>query len=130
MNKGSKNIAVWLLLVGMLALSFTARAHQDEAHQGGADQDYSVEVTPELAHAGEVIYIKRCLVCHNTGSQVAKAGPGLKGLFKAKLTPAMKHPVTDANIRDHIRKGGKKMPAFPRIRGKDMDSLIAYLKTL
>jgi hypothetical protein len=57
-------------------------------------------------------------------------GPGLKGLFRWELAPVMKHPVSEGSIRDHIQQGGRAMPAFPQIKGHEMDALIAYLKTL
>jgi cytochrome c2 len=130
MSLRMRTMTGWLAVVGVLALTLTAWAHMGEKHKGKPGEEYWVKVSPELGEAGRAIFKKSCLICHNAISPKAKVGPSLKGLFKAKLTPVMKHPVSDANIRDHIWEGGKKMPPFPDIKGKDMDALIAYLKTL
>ncbi len=104
-------------------------AHQAHRQQGSAKQ-YRVTVTPELAAQGQKVFARYCASCHNVKSERFKVGPSLKGLFKRELTPVLKHPVNEANIRDHIWQGSKKMPSFPQIKGPQMDGLIAYLKTL
>jgi mono/diheme cytochrome c family protein len=54
----------------------------------------------------------------------------MKGLYKrAKMFDD--RPVTDANVRDLILKGGGKMVGFEdTLEPKQVDALIAYLKTL
>lgn len=119
-----------LVLAGVLTLALAAGAHQGGKPDNQAGAEHQVQATPELVARGKAIFAQRCSVCHHAKSQQSKVGPGLKGLFEAKLTPIMRYPVTDANIRGHIQKGGKNMPALPDIKGQEMDSLIAFLKTL
>lgn len=129
-GKGHRAWLLLLLLLPGLALAAGVRAHQERGPGAAAQETYQVQVTPELARRGRRVFQQHCVLCHRTRSTRTKVGPGLKGLFARRLTPVMKHPVNDAAIRDHIHQGGKKMPAFPDIKGPDMDALIAYLKTL
>jgi mono/diheme cytochrome c family protein len=119
---------LWALAaLGLLLAAAAAGAHQ--AHQEEASS-YRVEPTPELVARGREIFRFRCRICHATETTEWRQGPGLAGLYRRERTPAMKHPVTDANLRDHIQRGGGEMPAFPEIAGPEMRALIAFLKTL
>jgi cytochrome c len=80
--------------------------------------------------AGEKIYKANCDMCHFANKTEKKIGPGLKGLFANKKLSSGK-PTTDENVRTQIEKGGKMMPAFgKKLSAEDVDSLMAYLKTL
>jgi mono/diheme cytochrome c family protein len=119
---------LWALAgVGVLLAAAAVGAHQ--AHLEKAPS-YRVEPTPELVARGKEIFQFRCRICHAAKSTEWRQGPGLAGLYRRERTPAMKHPVTDANLRDHIQQGGGEMPAFPEIDGPEMRALIAFLKTL
>ena len=73
---------------------------------------------------------QQCGVCHNSDSTEKKMGPGLKGLFQNEKMNNGKKP-TEANVREMILKDGGKMTGFEeQLKGKDLDNLIAYLKTL
>ena len=72
----------------------------------------------------------QCSGCHNTDTDVVKAGPSLKRLFKH---PKLKNgkALTDATVRDIISAGGNGMPPFADdLSDQDKNDLIAYLKTL
>ena len=127
-SKGTWLFAAFLAVAVLLAAA--AWAHQPKAAPSKETTPYPVVVTKKLVEQGRAIFKRQCAVCHRTKSTRQKVGPGLKGLFKKELTPAMKHPVSEGNIRGHIQQGGDKMPAFPQITGRGMDALIAYLKTL
>jgi len=122
----------WLLLLLPPAwlLASAAGAHQEPGQAPAQARPYVVQTTPELVREGRGVFRRLCATCHSAQTTRSKVGPGLKGLFQRKLTPVMGHPVNDASIRDHIHQGGKKMPAFPEIKGRQMDALIAYLKSL
>ena len=61
------------------------------------------------------IYMEACASCH----QGSEAGPSLVGL---NLTPAQ--------VEERIRRGGKGMPAFPKIRGAARTNLVAFVVKL
>jgi cytochrome c2 len=71
----------------------------------------------------------QCSVCHNADSTEVKMGPGLKGLFKRKMTSGK--PANDANVLQQINDGGNGMPAYKDILSDtEKANVIAYLKTL
>jgi len=79
---------------------------------------------------GQAQFKEKCAVCHWADKTDKRIGPGLKGLFKReKLFD--ERPVNEANVRDLIQKGGGKMVGFEdALDGKQLDAVIAYLKTL
>jgi mono/diheme cytochrome c family protein len=79
---------------------------------------------------GQAQFKEKCVVCHWPDKTDKRIGPGMKGLYKrAKMFDD--RPVTDANVRDLILKGGGKMVGFEdTLEPKQVDALIAYLKTL
>jgi mono/diheme cytochrome c family protein len=83
-----------------------------------------------LVGRGEKIFGDNCSMCHYPDKEETKVGPGLRGLFKTKLTPARRRPVTEETIRDQVQNGGVQMPPFPHIKGRAFSSLLAYLKSL
>jgi mono/diheme cytochrome c family protein len=78
---------------------------------------------------GENLFRQRCSLCHlprklKFGSP-AVVGPDLTGLFKEASPEKMKL------LRGSILKGGPGMPGFQYgLEPKEVDDLIAYLKTL
>jgi len=79
---------------------------------------------------GKEVFDNNCTICHYRDKEKTKVGPGLKGLFKRKLTPKRKLPLTEKTIRTQIQKGGIAMPPYSHIKGEDLDALLEYLKTL
>jgi len=83
------------------------------------------------AAAGKKVFTDNCTACHSATTNQTNVGPGLKGLFKNGKMPASGKPVTDANVRNQILNGGNGMPPFKgQLSDAEIDSLIAYLKTL
>lgn len=78
---------------------------------------------------GEGFFLQRCSLCHlprklKFGSPPV-VGPSLAGLFKDATPEQMKI------LRGFILKGGPNMPGFQYgLETKEIDDLIAYLKTL
>ena len=78
---------------------------------------------------GEGLFLQRCSLCHlprklKFGSP-AVVGPSLSGQFKTATPEEMK------TLKGFILKGGPDMPGFQYgLDPKDVDDLIAYLKTL
>jgi|SRR5208283_1705385 mono/diheme cytochrome c family protein len=83
------------------------------------------------AAKGKEVFESNCSVCHNSDSEEAKIGPGLKGISKkAKMSTADKKP-TDANILQKVNEGGNGMPPYKdTLSDAEKTNLIAYLKTL
>jgi quinoprotein glucose dehydrogenase len=74
--------------------------------------------TPETQ--GRVLYLQNCQACHKVD---------LTG--QPPAIPTMVGVVDRAGVdkvRNLVENGGSPMPAFPDIKGKDLDNLIAYLR--
>ncbi len=83
------------------------------------------------AVAGKKVFGENCTACHSASTTQRNAGPGLKDLYKGKKLPGSGKPVTDANVRKQILKGGRGMPGFEgTLNATEIDDVIAYLKTL
>jgi mono/diheme cytochrome c family protein len=83
-----------------------------------------------MVDQGRQVFQDNCSPCHYPDKTQTKVGPGLKGLFQRRLTPARKVPVTEANIRRQIQQGGVVMPPLSHITGDTLNALIVYLKSL
>jgi cytochrome c2 len=79
---------------------------------------------------GENLFLSKCASCHYTNSKDKKVGPGLNGIFKEKVLPMSKKPVTRENIRSQIRNPFANMPAVPGLSEQDIRDIIEYLRTL
>ena len=87
---------------------------------------------------GKGLFLQRCSLCHLPqgrrlrtspplpyGPDFRILGPTLNGLFKAAK------PEKESAVRNTILEGGPTMPGFQYgLEPKEMDDLIAYLKTL
>jgi mono/diheme cytochrome c family protein len=91
-----------------------------------------------LAQDGKAIYQKECAKCHGDGG----AGDGAMGQ-KLKDKPTNwtaggggLKDLDDAKITESIKKGGgavgksKAMPAYPKLSDAEVQSVVAYVKTL
>lgn len=83
-----------------------------------------------LLELGRKTFTDNCGICHYNHKKETKVGPGLKGLFKRRQTPARKVPVTEENIRAQVQKGSEQMPPYAHIRGEALSALLLYLKSL
>lgn len=84
------------------------------------------------AVAGEQQFnMQGCTACHSLGTDTL-VGPGMATVY-AKDTMRDGRPLTDANIGDWIKNGGTgdlgAMPAHPHLTEKQIDDLIAFIKT-
>jgi|HubBroStandDraft_1064217.scaffolds.fasta_scaffold728687_2 cytochrome c len=90
-----------------------------------ARQEKQVESIPD----GQKLF-QQCSGCHSAETSERKVGPSLKGLFK-KSVLLNGLPANEHGIRLRIQNGGDGMPSYGRILStKELDRLIAYLKTL
>ena len=121
------NFLKFLVLILAAALTLVAADKKPAEKKKGAKADDA-----KAAKAGEAIFSKNCVLCHNTDSTEERFGsPGLKGLYKAKKLPYSGKPVNDENVTERIVKGSDKMPPFEKkLSKKELANVLAYLKTL
>jgi mono/diheme cytochrome c family protein len=83
----------------------------------------------ECASDGRRLF-QQCSGCHSAETSERKVGPSLKGLFQRRVL-RNGLPANERSIRLRIRNGGDGMPPYDRIlSSKELDRLVAYLKTL
>ena len=106
-----------------------AASHEVAAHAPG---QHAAQSTPDhrLVAQGSELFARMCAFCHLTDSSEAKMGPGLKGILKRPTLPASHHPANAETVRTQILKPYKDMPAFDSLSEKELDALVAYMKTL
>jgi cytochrome c2 len=116
-----------VVLFGVLRNTVISKEKGSEAVQIQEDG----KLSPEAARGALLYKDKGCAHCHLTDSTEIGMAPGLKGLFKRKSLPVVGKPATEDNVRDQLTKPYKNMPSFAgRLNDKEMDEIIAYLKTL
>ena len=79
---------------------------------------------------GAMVFQQNCSACHLTDSTATKIGPGLKGIFKGDKFPVSGLTVSEDNFRKQLQKPLGKMPPFGHLPPEQVETLIAYLKTL
>jgi len=104
----------------------TARAGSNDQSVG----ENSERGAGESALSGLTIFTNNCSMCHLADSDKSKVGPGLKGLYKLKKTPALGNPLTDDVIRKQILEGGESMPPYSHLTEGEVRAVLEYLKTL
>lgn len=88
-------------------------------------------VTDAMLARGHAIYSTQCIACHGkAGEGLVVAGDG------PEMTPpdlgdaSYMQDRSDINIARMIQYGGFRMPAFVAIRGDDLVSLVAFVRSL
>jgi mono/diheme cytochrome c family protein len=115
-------------VLAIATLYFVGAAHLPGQSKGDGPQP-GAERLGEQAKRGEGLFLQRCSLCHlprklKFGSPPV-IGPILAGQFK-DATPDQLKVLTG-----FILKGGPDMPGFQYgLESKELDDLIAYLKTL
>lgn len=79
---------------------------------------------------GSDLFSDKCAMCHYADQTATKIGPGFKGFFEGDILPASGRKVSEENIRAQLRNPYADMPAFKDLSEKQVEGLIAYLKTL
>jgi mono/diheme cytochrome c family protein len=93
-------------------------------------------VTPAMVQRGNEIYKVNCVPCHGVSGKGDGPGAGvLKPPPRDHTDYAYMSKLADKEIADVIKMGGAikgrpLMPSHPQIGGTDMDSLVAYIRTL
>jgi mono/diheme cytochrome c family protein len=79
---------------------------------------------------GRHVFDANCARCHEPYSKHGLHGPSLRNLYKKQYLPSGQ-PANDERIGEVILRGRAKMPAFAdTLSERQIDALLAYLKTL
>jgi len=80
--------------------------------------------------AGKAVFDKTCKTCHGA---TGVANPNIAKMMKVdikELGSAEIQSKTDAEFKTIITEGKGKMKAVKTVTGKDIDNVIAYVRTL
>lgn len=114
-----------VLLLVCACLALTLSSCKVERRKSDAE----LGLNPQQA-TGRGIFDARCARCHEAYSSSDLQGPSLKGLFK-KQYMSSGIPANDERVKELIRFGRSKMPAYGQIlTQQQLDDLMAYLHTL
>ncbi len=128
----SSAVPLGVLLVGLTAGTAAMSAGYYFVVLRGKPPAISAQTTQKSTGAaleGVALFKKKCANCHFADKKETKIGPGLKDLFKMDKLPSTGRPVTEENIQKQIRTPIGEMPAFPKLSGEQIDSLVRYLKS-
>jgi len=111
------------------------------------NEDTSAALNQPFRLTGADLYRLNCRSCHGPDGEGAPpeipsymdAVRGSSAALIRKRLEARGTPVSDAfvaelakggekDLRDRLQHGGKKMPAFPHLAGREVDALLHYLK--
>lgn len=93
-------------------------------------------VTPEMLERGRAIYKANCVSCHGESGKGDGPGAGVLNPPPRDHTDReYMSTLTDEQIAEIIVKGGAikgrpLMPSHPHLRGNDLDSVVAYVRSL
>ena len=124
-----------VILAGLIVLgSVAAYAASPAAQSSKPSSSSTAPSLTEQQKAGENLFLNNCSLCHlphkegnpKSTEEGTSYGPSLKGLFRGA-----KPVLNDQVARQFIMKGTQKMPGFQySLEPKEIDSIIAYIKTL
>jgi uncharacterized membrane protein len=84
----------------------------------------------DLPQEGATIFNQNCAMCHYTDQTKTKIGPGLKDLYQKQSMTKSGWKVTDENIRRQLKTPYADMPPFADMSEKEIQAILAYLRTL
>lgn len=81
-----------------------------------------------MAQTGEALYKARCAGCHGVDGKAETA------MGKTMKIPSFASPdvqkMTDSDLANIIEKGKGRMPAYKTLTPEQVQSLVAYVRTL
>lgn len=115
-RKGNKLLAIMAVVFLFLAYGL---AEMNKANAHKTKTETSTETSDPLAN-GKVLYSDNCARCHGPGGDL-----GLGGAKNLKSTQ-----LTEDQQKDIIKHGKGGMSAYADLTDEQLNSLIAYIKTL
>ena len=79
---------------------------------------------------GKAVYDKSCKTCHGAEGQ---GNPGLAKMMKVEMKALGSKEIqakSDEDLKNVITKGSGKMKPVPGLSGKQVDDVIAFVRTL
>jgi mono/diheme cytochrome c family protein len=129
-----------LFAVAVTALGLASACSSADVEPAGdtpaATTASGAAVTPAMIERGQAIYKANCVACHGEGGKGDGPGAGVLNPPPRDHTDyAYMSTLTDKEVADVIKMGGAikgrpLMPSHPAISGTDMDSLVAFIRTL
>ena len=120
----------------MAALGCGSSGDPDSETPAAKAEPAPAKVTHEVLERGEEIYKANCIACHGEkGKGDGPAAGVLKPPPRDHTDRAYMDTLTDSDLKKVIVMGGAikgrpLMPSHPQLRGKDLDSLVAYVRSL
>ena len=132
---------IWMLFAAAatLALAIGCSEKESDAVSGGdakASAPASTAASHEMIEEGEEIYEANCIACHGKGGKGDGPAAGvLKPPPRDHTDRAYMDTLSDDDLKKVIVMGGAikgrpLMPSHPQIRGKDLDALVAYVRSM
>lgn len=129
-----------LLIVPALTLSIGCGSSgeptpSDETTAGPAAAG-TTKASHEMIERGEEIYAANCIACHGKGGRGDGPAAGvLKPPPRDHTDKVYMSTLTDDDLKKVIVMGGAikgrpLMPSHPQLRGRELDALIAYVRSL
>lgn len=140
MSTRSLKLITLLIAAGLLSLA-AACASEDASplsnvEASGAKEAAAPAVTPAMLEAGHATYQQYCVACHGEGGKGDGPAAGvLKPPPRDHTDRTYMDTLSDKQIADVITMGGAikgkpLMPSHPQIRGDELTSLVAYVRSL
>jgi mono/diheme cytochrome c family protein len=86
--------------------------------------EFSNGASAQPLRHGQQTFFQYCSACHSVRTSNSLVGPGLKEYYRTHQPRP-----TDTDVRAVIFKGKGKMPGFSNLSKRQVDELIAYLRT-
>ena len=93
----------------------------------------TISVGPSMAAgdaaAGKAVYTKSCQTCHGA---TGVANPKIASMMKVDmkdLSSAEIQKISDEDLKETITKGKGKMKPVKSVAGKDIDNVVAYVRS-
>lgn len=124
------------LLVAAMACSSAEEEGLGTTAAGASSAPAATAATPAMLEKGRAIYKANCVACHGESGKGDGPGAGvLKPPPRDHTDAAYMKTLSDKEIADIIKMGGAikgkpLMPSHPQIGGSDMESLVAYVRSL
>lgn len=88
------------------------------------------DMSYESIERGKDLFHTKCRFCHNAYNTETTVGPGLKGVLGRPRLPVSRRKASQENIIMQLKHPIDRMPSFAYLSDKEIDDLLAFLKTL